>query len=139
MMKHTVPDAAPMAPDIAGERVIHAREAYRERERFVRNLLAEEDSASFYEALAAREGDLGQADTYRQLAARGRGHATYWRDRLCTAGYAVPKHALSLRTHLLIHLARWFGSGFVSATIADAPKDSRIVLRPLSSPRSALR
>jgi VIT1/CCC1 family predicted Fe2+/Mn2+ transporter len=89
-----------------------------ERERFVRNLLAEEDSAVLYEALATLERDLRQADVYRRLAASERDHAEYWRARLAAAGHPVPKHALSLRTRVLIHLARWFGSGFVIPSIA---------------------
>lgn len=113
MLKLPSPDTVPMAADGAAVEVICAREACGERERFVRSLLAEEDSAALHEALAALEGDVRQADLYSRLAAAERGHATYWRERLLAAGQAVPKHALSLRTHLLIQLARWFGSGFV--------------------------
>lgn len=109
MVTRTFPDDAPAAAGIAGDRAARAREIYGERERFVRDLLAGEDRAALYEALAALERNLRQAEVYRRSAACERGHAAYWRERLCTIGYAVPKHALSLRTYLLIHLARWLG------------------------------
>ncbi len=107
-----------MAEDTAKRRASHARKAPRERERLARNFLAEEDSAWLYEALAARERDPGQADLYHRLAASERGHAQYWRARLLAAGQVVPKHTLSLRPRLLVHLARWLGSGFVLPSIA---------------------
>jgi vacuolar iron transporter family protein len=103
----------------------HAREVRGERERLVRNLLAEEDSAALYEALATLERDLRQADIYRRLASSEHDHAEYWRARLLSAGYAVPKHALSGRARLLIHLARWFGSGFVIPSIAVRERSDR--------------
>lgn len=85
-------------------------EARAERERFVRNLLAEEDSAARDEALAGLERDLRQAAVYRRLAAAELDRADYWRARLRAADHADPKRTLPLPARVIVHLARWFGS-----------------------------
>ncbi|HEV7135508.1 MAG TPA: hypothetical protein VGN43_02650, partial [Steroidobacteraceae bacterium] len=46
--------------------------------RFVRNFVAERDSAELYEALAAAERDAQQRQVYLALAASERMHASYW-------------------------------------------------------------
>lgn len=86
--------------------------------RFARNFLAEEDSAALYEALATLERDPRQKELFRSLAGSERAHGEYWRMRLRNGGHAVPKHSVSPRTRLLIHLARWLGSEFVLPAIA---------------------
>lgn len=88
-----------------------------ESARFARNFVAERESAALYEALAAAERSARQRRVYLTLAASERMHASYWERRLRLGGALPPTYSLSLRTRLLVQLARWFGSGFVIPTI----------------------
>jgi vacuolar iron transporter family protein len=88
-----------------------------ELERLQRNWRAEQDSAVLYEALAQLEVDPGDAEVCRKLAAAERTHAAFWQQRLLALGHGIPPFRPSLRTRLLIHLAGWFGVGFVVPSI----------------------
>ncbi len=88
-----------------------------ELERLLRNWRAELDSAVLYDALADLESDPGEAAVCRKLAAAERVHAEFWRQRLLALGHGIPRFHPQLRTRLLIHVARWFGVGFVIPSI----------------------
>jgi len=84
------------------------------------NLADERDSAALYDALADCEADHVRADLFRQLAQAETDHADMWRDKLAAHGIAETPHRLSLRTRLLIALARLLGVGTVLPTITAA-------------------
>jgi vacuolar iron transporter family protein len=88
-----------------------------QRQWLLHHWMAEHDSAALYAALARFEPDVEQSRTYRALAAAERLHAAFWEKRLRAAGHVVPHHRPSLRTRLLIELARWFGAGFIAPSI----------------------
>eukprot|EP01037_Dinobryon_pediforme_P008034 gene8034-8111_t len=88
--------------------------------RFKTNLADERDSAALYLALAEAEADPVRADLFRQLAQSETEHADLWRDRLAALGIAEPRHRPSLRSRMLIFLARRMGVGAVLPTIAAA-------------------
>lgn len=105
--------SADATKEIANSAPAPERDSSCELARFERNFLAEEDSVVLYEALAAFARNAHEERVYKRLAASERRHASYWRGRLCAAGASPPEHSTSPRTRLLIHLARWLGSGFV--------------------------
>lgn len=88
-----------------------------ELNRLLSNWRAEQDSAVLYDALAELEADTSERDTCRKLAAAERAHAAFWQQRLLSLGHGIPQFRPRLRTTLLIHLARWFGVGFVIPSI----------------------
>jgi vacuolar iron transporter family protein len=90
-----------------------------------RNFLAERDSEMLYEALAAISRDPQQRSAYLELAASERQHVRFWAERLQAAGETPPPHRPSLRTRVLILLARSFGTGFVVPTITARELDDR--------------
>lgn len=85
--------------------------------RLLRNWRAEHDSAVLYAALARLERDTAQSAVYAGLAASERRHASFWEQRLRAAGVAAPRFRPSLRTAMLIALARHFGIGFVVPSV----------------------
>lgn len=85
--------------------------------RWLRNWRAEHDSAALYAALAQLDRDPRQRDVYQELASAELRHAQFWATRLRSAGRDIPAFRPSLRTALLIQLARRFGSGFVTPTV----------------------
>lgn len=89
----------------------------REIERLLRNWRAECDSAVLYEALAELQPDAEEGEECRVLAAAERTHAAFWQQRLFAMGQRPPQFRPRLRTRVLIHLARWFGVGFVVPSI----------------------
>lgn len=84
------------------------------------NLADELDGAALYEALAGVERDPERSAVFARLAQAERAHAAFWQERLRAAGAAVPAHAPSARTRLLIRLARWFGPAFVLPSVTSA-------------------
>ena len=88
-----------------------------ERSRLLRNWQAERDSAMLYDALAALERNRARSEIYRGLAAAELAHAAFWEGRLRQAGQPVPRFRRSLRTSLLIGLARYLGVAFVAPSI----------------------
>jgi vacuolar iron transporter family protein len=85
--------------------------------RLLRNWRAEHDSAELYEAFARLERDPPQRRLYLELAGAERRHAAFWEQRLEAAGQAIPAFRASLRTRILIQLARYLGVGFVVPSV----------------------
>lgn len=104
-MKSAVSGVAPIETEV------------RELERLLHNWRAEEDSAALYDALAELESDPDEGKVCHQLASAERAHAAFWQQRLLALGHRYPRFRPSLRTRLLIQLARWFGVGFVVPSI----------------------
>jgi predicted membrane protein (TIGR00267 family) len=61
--------------------------------------------------------DPRQREVYEELTSAERRHAQFWETRLRSAGRSLPAFRPSLRTALLIQLARRFGSGFVMPSV----------------------
>jgi vacuolar iron transporter family protein len=96
-----------------------------ELNRFIRNFLAQHDSAVLYEALAKLEGDTRQKAVWAEFAAAEREHAKFWADRLRTAGAIVPVLRVSRRAKMLAQLARWLGGGRVIPVITTRALNNR--------------
>ena len=77
----------------------------------------ERDSAAVYEALASIERNPRLSQLFRKLAAAEQEHSQFWRERLEALGHAVPEYRPSLRTRILVELARRFGVAFVIPSI----------------------
>jgi VIT1/CCC1 family predicted Fe2+/Mn2+ transporter len=90
--------------------------------RAMATLRDERDGAALYEALAAVEREPRLAEVYRRLAEVERRHAQVWSTRIAGAGGRVPAYRPSLRTRLLIALARRFGPGFVLPSITGVER-----------------
>jgi len=90
-----------------------------ELNRLLRNWKAERDSAALYQALAAVERNGSLRSVFNKLAASEREHSLFWEQRLHAAGYPVPTFNPSLRTRVLIQLARQFGVAFVIPSITS--------------------
>jgi vacuolar iron transporter family protein len=92
--------------------------------RLRRNWRAEQESAALYTAFAQLESDPQQRRMYQDLACSERRHAAFWEQRLFGAGEKLPVFRTSLRTLLLIQLARILGIAFViPSVIAREMKD----------------
>jgi VIT1/CCC1 family predicted Fe2+/Mn2+ transporter len=90
-----------------------------EPQRLLRNWRAERDSAALYQALAAIERNASLRNVFNKLAASEQDHADFWEDRLRSAGRPIPPFKPSLRTRMLIQLARQFGVAFVIPSITS--------------------
>jgi len=92
--------------------------------RLLRNWRDELDSAALYAALAQLERDAQQREVYQGLARAERRHAAFWEERLVATGQVIPPFHASLRTRILVQLARQVGIGFiVPSVIAREMKD----------------
>jgi VIT1/CCC1 family predicted Fe2+/Mn2+ transporter len=89
----------------------------RDVQRVLRNWKEECDSAALYDALASIEANPRLRHVFGKLAASEREHAAYWEERLRLQGRAVPRFRPSLRTRLMVSLARRLGVGFVIPSI----------------------
>ncbi|HXW75489.1 MAG TPA: VIT1/CCC1 family protein [Steroidobacteraceae bacterium] len=85
--------------------------------RLLRNWRAEKDSAALYTALARLDKDPYQRGVYEELAGAEARHAAFWEERLRVAGRPAPAFRLSVRTAVLIQLARHLGIGFVVPSV----------------------
>jgi vacuolar iron transporter family protein len=85
--------------------------------RLLRNWRAEKESAALYAALARLDKDSHQRGVYEELAGAEARHAAFWEERLRVAGQPAPAFRLSVRTALLIQLARHLGIGFVVPSV----------------------
>jgi len=94
-------------------------------ERYQANLRDELDGAALYTGLARSEADPVRRDLYLQLAQAEEEHARHWRDKLAAAGVTPPPFRPSLRTRLLVALARRFGPGFVLPAVTMAEVSDR--------------
>jgi VIT1/CCC1 family predicted Fe2+/Mn2+ transporter len=77
----------------------------------------ERNGAALYEALAAMDRDARLSRIFGKLAEAEHDHATYWERRLRAAGESTPPFSPSVRTRVLIGLARIFGAPFVIPSI----------------------
>ncbi len=100
--------------------------------RFRDNLKDEIDGAALYAALAAAETDPVRKDLFLQLSQAEADHATFWRDKLTSAGISSDHIVPGIRTRILARLARRFGPRFVLPTIAAAESvgQSRYAAQP---------
>ncbi len=86
--------------------------------RYLENWQDEIESAFLYRALAKAESQPALAEVYRKLAATEEDHAQFWREKLLSAGYSIPRRQkIGLRTRMLAQLAKWFGPHFILPTI----------------------
>jgi VIT1/CCC1 family predicted Fe2+/Mn2+ transporter len=93
--------------------------------RYTANIQGEVDSAALYRALADAEANPQLAGIYRKLADVEDEHAAFWARELEKIGHAPPSLKPSLRSRVLMWLARRFGPGMVLPTInAQERKDS---------------
>jgi vacuolar iron transporter family protein len=90
-----------------------------EHARILRNWNDERDSAALYGALASIERNPRLVRVFSKLADSEREHSAYWESRLREQSQSVPKFRPSVRTRVLIHLARRFGVAFVVPSIAS--------------------
>jgi VIT1/CCC1 family predicted Fe2+/Mn2+ transporter len=90
-----------------------------EQTRMLRNWRDERDSAALYGALASIERNPRLVRVFSKLADSEREHSAYWESRLREQGYTVPGFRPSVRTRLLIQLARRFGVALVVPGIAS--------------------
>jgi VIT1/CCC1 family predicted Fe2+/Mn2+ transporter len=81
----------------------------KDTKRYRANFLEEQNSAALYRALAEYEKNEQLADVYRRLSQTEEKHAGTWAERLRSAGEDVPEFRPSIRTRVLIRLARRFG------------------------------
>ncbi len=89
------------------------------KQRFRANLQDEIDGAALYAALAHYEPDPTRKDLFLQLADAEKEHADLWRDKLAASGVGDLPQRPSLKTRILIGLARYFGPGFVLPVVAN--------------------
>ena len=85
--------------------------------RLLRNWRAEKDSATLYAALARLDRDPHQRRVYEALSRAEARHAAFWEERLRVAGRPAPAFRPSVRTAVLIQLARHLGIGFVVPSV----------------------
>jgi len=90
-----------------------------EHARILRNWKDERDSAALYGALASIERNPRLVKVFGKLADSEREHSAFWEERLRAEGQPVPKFRPSVRTRVLIQLARRFGVAFVVPGIAS--------------------
>jgi VIT1/CCC1 family predicted Fe2+/Mn2+ transporter len=95
--------------------------------RYRANLQDEVDSAALYRAMADVERDTHLATVYRRLAEVEERHAAIWEKQIAGAGIEVPPRKPSVRSRVLVALARRFGAGFVLPTMANAEQMNRHV------------
>jgi VIT1/CCC1 family predicted Fe2+/Mn2+ transporter len=87
--------------------------------RFRANLQDEIDGAAVYRSMAAAEADPHLATVYRRLAEVEERHAAVWEAQLGKAGVSVKTRTPSVRTRVLLLLARRFGARFLLPTMAN--------------------
>lgn len=87
-------------------------------QRYRDNLQDEIDGAALYAALSRYEPDPARKDVYLQLAQSENEHADVWRDKLMAAGVRSFPLEPSMKTRLLIRLAKYFGPRFVLPVVA---------------------
>lgn len=85
--------------------------------RFTANIQGEVDSAALYRTLADAEANPQLAGIYRKLADVEDEHAAFWARELEKIGHVAPELKPSLRSRVLMWLARRFGPGMVLPTI----------------------
>lgn len=87
--------------------------------RYAANLADERDSAALYRALAQTEQNSVISGLYNRLATTEEKHAAEWEKRILANGGRLPESRISIRTRLLIWLARHFGNDFILASLVS--------------------
>lgn len=78
--------------------------------RYRANLRDELNAVALYESMADAEPDDDRAAIFRELAQVERGHADVWREKLEAAKARLPETALTLKTRILMRLAKRLGT-----------------------------
>jgi len=102
----------------------------------LRSWKEERDSAVVYEALASIERNPRLSGLFRKLAAAEHEHSMFWQERVQALGQSVPAYSPSLRTRILVELARRFGVAFVIPSVTArelADRDRYASLQDASS------
>ncbi len=86
--------------------------------RFRTNRQEEIDSAAIYAAIARIEKADKLAEVYRRLSAAEETHIAFWEGKLRAAGARVPPRRPSLRSRIIVRLARRFGTQSVIPMLA---------------------
>jgi len=86
--------------------------------RYRDNWQGEVDAVATYSALAEAEPRSPLAEVYRKLAETEQNHATFWEGKLREAGVSVPPPRPTLRTRMIIWLAKKFGPQLVLPTLS---------------------
>jgi VIT1/CCC1 family predicted Fe2+/Mn2+ transporter len=97
--------------------------------RYRANLQDEIDSAAQYRAMAAAEGDARLGSIYARLADVEERHAAFWEKKLAEAGVAPGPRRASLRSRVLIALARRLGARAILGTVAASERADKNVYR----------
>jgi VIT1/CCC1 family predicted Fe2+/Mn2+ transporter len=95
--------------------------------RFRENLQSEVDGAAIYREMAANEPDAHLAGVYRRLAEVEERHAGIWEEKLRAAGAKVRPRTPSVRSRILMQVARRFGAKFLLPTVANVEQMNRHV------------
>ena len=93
--------------------------------RYRRNMQDEIDGAAVYRAMAEREARPELVKIFTRLAEAEERHAGFWEDRLRRAGQRVPARRPSLRSRVMVWLARRFGASFVVPVVASMESMAR--------------
>jgi VIT1/CCC1 family predicted Fe2+/Mn2+ transporter len=93
--------------------------------RYRASLQDEVDSAALYRAMADDKRTAHLAGVYKRLAEVEERHAAIWEKQIVAAGAKVPPRKLSVRSRVLVALARRFGARFVLPTMADSEQMNR--------------
>lgn len=92
--------------------------------RYQNNWRAEQEGALLYQELAKAEHDPPLAELYRRLSESEQRHATFWAERLRSAGQAVPPVLPNWRLRTLIWLAKRFGVSAVLPLLSTMEQDA---------------
>jgi len=95
--------------------------------RYREYLQDEIDSAAVYRSMAESEADEHLAAVYRRLAEVEERHASVWEAQLRKLGAKVPPHRPSMRSRILVTLARRFGARMLLPTMANLEQVNRHV------------
>jgi len=93
--------------------------------RFRINWQEEIDAAATYGALAKIERIETLAEVYRRLEAAEEAHIAFWEGKLRDAGARVPPRRPTLRSRVVVWLARRFGTQSVLPTLALKEQEGR--------------
>ncbi|HVN54195.1 MAG TPA: VIT1/CCC1 transporter family protein [Anaerolineaceae bacterium] len=94
-----------------------------EVQQYLANWNDERNSSTIYLALTEVEKDPRIAEVYRRMAAVELQHAEKWAEEIKAAGQEVPEFYPTVRTRILIWLARRFGPNLILNNIQTMEKD----------------
>lgn len=90
-----------------------------DKARYKANWQGEMDSATLYRSLSRFETQEQLREVYRRMALVEENHARFWLDKFLEPDQPRPKHKPSLRTKILIVLARRFGVQTILPNVAS--------------------